>query len=314
MASTMILALTGATGFIGRNLLKALLPRYQVRALVRPSSFRPDLPAGVEWIVGDLQDERALWRLLAGARVVLHLAGAIKGRDFSDFARTNVCGFQKLLQVAGRAGVERFLYISSLAAREPHLSPYAATKRMAEEFLKDSTLRWHIFRPPAVYGPGDQELTPLMRLLIRGYLPVFGHFENRFSLLYVEDLVRAILSWIEKEPPPFKIYELHDGKKDGYSWAEIREIVRKVTGKDPRALRIPKGILKTLAYGSLWGGRLIGKTPMLTPHKVNELCHPDWTCDNEELTKDTGWEALWPFERVLKMWVQNAKRRDLQTP
>ncbi|NPA48450.1 MAG: NAD-dependent epimerase/dehydratase family protein [Thermodesulfobacteria bacterium] len=310
MASRTV-AITGATGFIGRNLLKLLIPSYHIKALVRPQSFREDLPSQVEWVLGDLSDLRALRQLLEGAEVVIHLAGAIKGVEYTDFARVNVQGFRKILSVAEEVGIPRFLYVSSLAARQPTLSPYAATKREAEELLQASSLKsWHIFRPPAVYGPHDQELTPLIRLALKGVLPVFGSLQNRFSLLYVEDLCRAIARWLERENLPPKVYELHDGKPEGYSWTEVREIVARVRGKPPKVLKIPQTALKAVSFGALWGGKFLKITPMLTPHKVNELCHPDWTCDNAEVTKDLGWEPRWPFEKVLQDWVRDEARRN----
>ncbi len=296
-------AVTGATGFIGRNLLRFLSPHYRVKALVRPISYRHSPSFKVEWVPGDLSDMKALKRLLEGVGAVIHLAGAIKGRDYTDFARVNVKGFQNLLLAAEEVGVSKFLYISSLAAREPYLSPYAATKRQAEEFLAGSTLQWDIMRPPAVYGPFDRELTPLFRLSLKGFLPVFGDPENRFSLLYVEDLCEAILKWLEIKAPSGKIYELHDGKPGGYSWFEIREVIARIKGVPPKLLRVPKSLLKTLALGALLGGRLKGVAPMLTPAKVNELCHPDWTCDNTEITKNLGWSPRWPLEKALREWM-----------
>ena len=305
-----IVAVTGATGFIGRNLLESLLLRYEVRALVRPSSFTRTLPPGVERIKGDLFDQGALLRLVDGAYAVVHLAGAIRGAAYEDFSRPNVKGFLNLLEACQERGVKRFLYLSSLAAKNPHLSPYAATKRQAEEFLKEAPLSWHVFRPPAVYGPYDQGLTPLIRLVLKGYLPVFGSLKNRFSLIYVEDLCEAILAWLKNPPPPGRIYELHDGRPGGYSWEEVREIVTRVTGRAPRVFLLPEKILRMAGYGALWAAKCLGKAPLFSPYKVNELCHPDWTCANDEISKDLGWRPRWPLEKVLAEWVRD-ERGDL---
>ncbi len=307
-----VIAITGATGFIGKNLLKILPSHYVIKALVRPQSYHKGLSSKVKWVLGNLEDPEALESLLEGAEVVVHLAGAIKGRDYLDFARVNIRGFKNLLTKSLEAGVSRFLYISTLAAREPYLSPYASTKRWAEELLAHTPLKWNIFRPPAVYGPFDEELTPLIKLTLKGILPVFGELENRFSLLYVEDLCYAILKWIKLEAPPSKIYELHDGKTSGYSWAEVQEIVAKIRGKPPKILKIPKSTLKPISFGVLWGGKIFKIKPMLTPYKINELYHPDWTCDNAEISKDLGWQPLWPLEKVLRDWAQNGTRRDFK--
>ena len=307
------IAVTGATGFIGRNLLTLLPAGMRVKALVRPArlkAFRRLFPK-VEWVVGDLSSPQALEKLVAGTEAVIHLAGAIRGTSYEDFAATNLKGFLNLVAAASRAGVKRFLYVSSLAARHPYLSPYAATKRQAEDLLRQSPLRWQVFRPPAVYGPYDEGLTPLIKLMLKGVLPVPGDPENRFSLIYVFDLCQAILSWLEKDLEACKIYELHDGRPGGYSWLEVREIVARITGKTPRLVVVPENILRMAGYGSLLASKIIGKAPLFSHYKVSELCHPDWTCDNEEITKDLGWQPCWPLEKALEEWVTNETGRNL---
>ncbi len=307
------IAVTGATGFIGRNLLALLPAGIRVKALVRPArlkAFKRFFPQ-VEWVVGDLSCLEALERLVAGTEAVIHLAGAIRGTSYEDFAVTNLRGFLNLVAAASQAGVKRFLYVSSLAARYPYLSPYAATKRQAEDLLRQSPLCWQVFRPPAVYGPYDEGLTPLIKLMFKGVLPVPGDPENRFSLIYVFDLCQAILSWLEKDLEACKIYELHDGRPMGYSWLEVREIVARITGKAPRLVVVPENILRMAGYGSLLVSKIIGKAPLFSHYKVSELCHPDWTCVNDEITRDLGWQPRWPLEKALKEWVTNETGRDL---
>ncbi len=306
-------ALTGATGFIGSHLLKTLKGKLHVKALIRPhkKKFLDDSLA-IDWVFGDLEDHKALERLVSRAEVVIHLAWAIRGGSYEDFAKTNVKGFKNLLIWASKAGVKRFLYVSSLAAKNPFLSPYAATKRLAEQLLADAPFEWQVFRPPAVYGPNDPGVTPLIELaLSKGIIPVFGSPQNRFSLIYVFDLCEAILCWLKKAPSSRKIYELHDGTPQGYSWLEIREIIGRVTGKAPRLIVIPENILKITGRGVYFASKLIGKSPLFSHYKANELCHPDWICANDEITKDLDWSPRWPLKRVLKEWVRDGTHRDL---
>ncbi len=95
----------------------------------------------------------------------------------------------------------RFLLMSSLAAREPELSHYAASKRRGEDALAAAspTLRWTVLRPPAVYGPGERELRPLFRWIARGVAPLACRRAGRFSLLYVDDLATAVLRWLDAD-------------------------------------------------------------------------------------------------------------------
>jgi uncharacterized protein YbjT (DUF2867 family) len=151
------IALTGATGFVGRRVVA--LANRPVRALTR----RPQPPQpGVEWVLGDLDDTNALARLCEGAAAVLHIAGVVNAADEAGFVAGNVTGTANVLAAA--AGVPRFVHVSSLAAREPRLSLYGASKAQGDALVIASTLDWVIVRPPGVYGPGDAEMRDLFSL------------------------------------------------------------------------------------------------------------------------------------------------------
>ena len=305
------IALTGATGFIGRHLLFALLDQgYTLRVLVREGSLekRKALEAGLnqeakgrlKWIKGDLSSRKALQELVQDAQRVVHLAGAIRGADFEEFARVNTKGLWLLIRVLKeKAHPPPLLFVSSLAARHPFLSPYAFSKRAAEEILYTSGLPWAIFRPPAVYGPGDRELRPLIKLMGRGIIPVLGRKEHRFSLLYVKDLVRAITCWLEK-PVFFKTYELHDGEPGGYDWCRVGEIVQKIIKRPVRFIRLPQGLFYKVGRLNHLLGHLLAYTPMLTHWKVHELFYEEWICDNQLIQEDLEWEPLWGLEKGLR--------------
>ena len=148
-------ALIGATGFVGRHLLRRLTDEgWRLRALTRrPEALGPPTER-VQPVVGDLESDAALTALIQGADVVVHCAGLVAARDAAEFHRVNAEGTARLLRAAAAAGRPRFLLISSLAAREPQLSPYAASKRQAEELLRQNAggLTWQALRPPVVYG------------------------------------------------------------------------------------------------------------------------------------------------------------------
>ena len=227
-----LVALTGATGFIGRRLIPALQGGgFRVRALVRRDDPRL---AGcqVEQCLGALEDPTSLAAFTAGADAVVHAAGLVLAAHPGQFHEVNVAGTRRLAETAAAAAVPRFLMISSLAAREPGLSPYAASKHAAEAALRElgSALDLAIVRPPAVYGPGDRATLPLFRQLARGFLLAPAAERARFSLIYVDDLAFLICGLLRSDTLPQEPIEPDDGQPGGYGWGDLGAHRRGDTG------------------------------------------------------------------------------------
>ncbi len=277
-----LIGLTGATGFIGRSLLRQLHQQgYRVRALVRrPDSLRDQ--ADLERISGDLECPSALARLVSDCDAVVHVAGAIAGRGYTDFARVNAAGTARLVEaIEHHQPGARLILLSSLAAREPQLSDYAASKRAGETLVETSALDWFILRPPAVYGPDDPALAPLWRMLARGVLLRAGPARARFSLLHVDDLCRAICQLLTQATLGRQLRCVDDGRAQGYSWADVAELAARLSGRRVRILPLPPLALRSAARLNLYSSRLRAAPPILTPGKVRELTHIDWVCDSK---------------------------------
>jgi nucleoside-diphosphate-sugar epimerase len=284
--SGLTVAVTGATGFIGRVLLQALVKDgWKVRALTR----RPQTDSeSITWIQGDLNDTISLENLVRGVSAVVHCAGQVRGSSLDEFTRTNVEGTANLMKASTeRDSAPRFLLISSLAARQPELSWYATSKYLAEQIVTDysDVMPCAVFRPTAVYGPGDKEMSPLFRATQRGVLPMVGGSDMRFGLLHVNDLVAAILGWVGARVPIRGIYELDDGMPGGYNAQSVAAIAQDVWKRPVRCLFLPVSLVSMTASVNLCLARLLHYSPMLTPGKVRELQHPDWVCDIAPLTK-----------------------------
>jgi len=295
-----VVALTGATGFIGRRLTALLIQRgWRVRALVRDEGRSVALERlGVKLVAGSLEDPASLARLVAGVDAVVHCAGSVRGIDLLDFERVNVDGLRRIIAAVRDVADHppRLLCLSSLAAREPGLSHYAASKRHGEELLATEAvgLEWVALRPPAVYGPGDKELLPLFRWMQRGLAPIVGDRGGRFSMLYVDDLAAAIETWLSQGRGVAGVFELDDGHDNGYSWDELVAIAAQKRGGRVFALPIPAGLLRGIAGINLAVARIAGYAPMLSPGKVRELRHHDWRCDNGP------WQAVVPWRPELQ--------------
>jgi nucleoside-diphosphate-sugar epimerase len=298
-------ALTGATGFIGGVLLQHLVAQgFLIKALHRPSSTAPNSPAvSVQWQAGDLEDVESLRALVTGVDAIVHCAGVVRGTTLQQFNKINSEGVARLLQVATEQKVPRFLLMSSLAAREPSLSAYAASKKLGEDVLREyhGRITWDILRPPAVYGPGDREMQPLLQLIRRGIVPIIGGGNGRFSLLYVDDLAAAVSCLLRsKGAQKGQCFELHDGHPDGYNWPQIAVIAAQLNGKEPRCFSIPRPLLQMVGLANVSVARLVGCQPMLTPGKVREIFHSDWVCDNTAISRATDWQPQVQFREGMK--------------
>jgi len=255
----------------------------------------------VTWVTGALADGHGLDQLLTGADVVMHCAGAVCGACAADFDAINVDGARYLVEAAVKANVERLLMPSSLAAREPGLSMYASSKRRGEETLVGADLCWTIFRPPAVYGPGDKELTPLFTLMRRGVAVTPGH-SGRFSLLYVADLVTAMIAWLEASEVRGRCFEIDDGTPGGYDWSALIAAAEALRGGG-RVWHwpIPRDLLASVAAVNQWQARALHRLPMLTPGKVRELFHPDWVCRTGDAPRVLNWKPAVRFADGLRL-------------
>ncbi len=308
------LALTGSTGFIGAALLRKLIRTgWKVRALYR-NAFSRSRPAtgegAIEWIRGCLEDSESLIRLVQGVEAVVHCAGVIRGATADEFRKVNVEGVERLAEAARCMPPRpRFLLMSSLAARNPHLSDYAASKHDGEDALRSAAggMAWTALRPPAVYGPGDRETLPLVRCMQWGFSPVLGPRDARFSVLFVEDLADAVCRLLESTLGSGVPFEIHDGQTGGYTWEALIQTVARIIRKPVRQVRVPTVVMRVAARGNLRLSRAFGYAPMLTPGKVRELTHPNWVCNDAALRRATGWEPRFHLEAGMRQTLQHLR-------
>jgi 2-alkyl-3-oxoalkanoate reductase len=286
-----------------------------VRALCRQPPPPGPLPGGsgaaCEWLRGRLEDSESLNRLVRGTAAVVHCAGAIRGATADDFRNVNVEGVARLVHAArALRPLPRFLLMSSLAAREPQLSDYAASKRSGEDVLRSAAagMPWTVLRPPAVYGPGDRETLPLVRCMQWGFAPVFGGKGARFSLLFVEDLAEAVRRLLESDQGTGDCFEVHDGRPGGYAWEDLVQTVARIIHKPVRRIRVPGALLRAAARCNLLISRATGYAPMLTPGKVRELTHTDWVCADGGLQRASGWMPRFPLEAGMRETLRHLRK------
>lgn len=305
-----IAAVTGATGFVGKHLLRELVAQgFQVKALTR----RPQPETkNISWINGDLENTEALSQLIEDTDVLFHLAGLVKAKTTEEFNRINSQSVLTLTDIIKRSTSKpHFILLSSLAARERYLSGYAESKRKGEENLAENAgdLPWTILRPPGIYGPEDKETLKIFKAVSARIAPLPGGSENRVSWIYAPDLVRAMIAVSDNNDCFGQILDVDDGAENGYSNQELYETASDILKIKPLIFVLPKIFLKFIAHINALFSTIFGYTPMVTPEKVNELCYPDWICRGPHVMRMTKWKPQTDlkegFKKTLKWYKEN---------
>lgn len=288
-------AVTGATGFIGRHTLAALRRRgWEIRVLTRrhPADLLSPYHR-FELVLGDVHDEGALERLVDGAQAIIHLAGLVKALTPEDFYAVNETGTERLLRAANRRNPGAALvHVSSLAAREPQLSPYCGSKRRGEAQVETLAAGrpWTIVRPPAVYGPGDLELLPMFKAARLGLVPYPAIPGAALSMIHGADLGEAIAAAPDRRGDRQALFEVDDGTPGGYRWPDLLGALGGAVGTKPKGVRVPRWALAATALGNARLADLDRRARVLFPHKVAEIYFPDWVARGEKLSAVADWQ------------------------
>lgn len=319
--------MTGATGFVGSHLVDALLGRnWSVRCLVRAnrsSSRVQGLP--VEVVHGDCRDPASLRDAVRGVDVVFHVAGIVRGLNARAFLEVNAIGTHNLLRAAAEfnPATKAFIHVSSQAAagpsggnasREsdmrPPISAYGRSKRQAEELVlaQSAKIPIVIIRPPIVYGPRDRNFLPIFRLVSKGIQPCIAGKSQRFSICYVDDLVRGLLLASDKEAALGQVFFLSDGRE--YGWEDVGNAVALAAGRKVRQLPVPKFFVMAGALAGEAIGVISRKPPTLNFGRAKEMVGYNWVCDINKSRNLLGFEPRVTLEEGIGLtlrWYKEAK-------
>jgi nucleoside-diphosphate-sugar epimerase len=285
----MKLFVTGATGFIGRRLLPRLsADGHQSTSLALPTEPIPAC-AGASIVRGDITDPASLRGLLDGHDCVVHLAGAVGyGQTMQRCLRVNRDGTANVAREAVRAGVRRFVHLSSVAVygriagvvvREDAPlrkigDPYGDTKVDAERVLVDRQARGEleptILRPTVIYGPGDDKFLPkLVENLRSGHARVIGSGRNTVDLVHVDDAVEMIARCVTDPRAIGGVYNV--AHPNNPSWSELLGIVASSIGARPPRGRLAYPLAYVAAALIEAVAALRGREPRLTRYAVRVI-------------------------------------------
>lgn len=297
---------TGGNGFIGKKLTDALLQEgYKVRVVSRRLPKKQPVNPDVTIVKADYQDPVSLQKAMQGCHMVYHLAAAIFGFKLEDFEKANTRATQNMVQAANATdGLERFVYVSSLAASgyakeadkprteqdEPcPSSDYGITKLGGEKAVKqlNSSIAWTIIRPPIVYGRNDSGVSKIASWVRRG-LMVNTSGKGLFSFVYVEDLVKALVSVPKLKGTERETFFICE--EQTYLWPVFIEKMAFAMGvRKPFMPNAPLWMLKVAAWVYTCVARITGDQPALNYDKVKEAVIPGhWICSSAKWQKLSG--------------------------
>jgi len=300
---------TGAGGFIGRHLLKRLLDQHdRVRVLVRR-----EIPADprVEMVIGDLGDSAAVDRAVAGTEIVYHVGAAMSGSR-EDFERGTVIGTRNIIASMRQHHVRRLVYLSSLsvlhaAAAKPGMTmredwpleprayergAYTQTKLAAEQLVRQATdMQVVILRPGQVFGPGAPVLTGAVARHVKGKYVILGNGQLVLPLVYVADLVDAILLAAKRETGLFQIVDTGNITQE--------QLTRRVAGENAKLVKIPFPVVFLLAFGVEMLGKLLKRSVPLTRYRLKSALAPI-AFDCSAAKNELGWKPRVGLEEGLQ--------------
>jgi dihydroflavonol-4-reductase len=317
---------TGATGFVGSNLVDGLVERgYKVRCLVRGTSNSRYLKhSGLEFVEGGLNGSTDWDRALEGVDTIYHVAGLTFARRARDYFEVNQKGTEAILAAAvkHRGNLKKFVYVSSQAAVGPSrdgtpvsegveprpISPYGESKLLGEEAVRAvrDLIDFCIVRPPAVYGPRDYAILEIFKSVARGFAPAIGPHDMQFSLVHVRDLVEGIILAGESKVSIGRTYFISSDKI--YSMRAVNELLGQIIGRRPRNISIPRPVAFAVAIAAEMAAAVTRKPPVINRDKVRDFSQSCWGCSIEAARHDLAYEPKVALETGMRETFEWYKR------
>jgi NADH dehydrogenase len=290
---------TGATGFVGRNLVTELTGRgEQVTCLIRNMDRAEELQKReVELVKADITDYDAVNSGFEDANTVVHLAAVIESQDKELFESVNVNGTRNCVKAAKKYEVKRFIYVSSLDVKFDS-GTYSKSKLAAENIVKKSGLDFVILRPAFIYGKGSDSLQKLVSMVEKHRtIPVIGNGKYKLQPVHVDDVVSIIVQAITSEKSIDGTYYVAGPEE--ITFDDAVTMIAEILGKKRRKVHMPVFLMKMFVYLN----EKLSKNPTITRERLNLLLM-DKTCDISNTKNDFDFDPV-SFEKGLKLTLKD---------
>jgi nucleoside-diphosphate-sugar epimerase len=318
--------ITGATGFIGSHVFDHLSENDHVsniKCLVR-NKEKWLQGKSYQKIDGDLHSIQSIEKALKDVDVIIHLAAIVKAPTQKEFDHANVDATEHLVRLANRSGVKKMVVLSSLGASGPSdgkpltekdpmkpISMYGKSKKKMEEMIHnvaDSNLSVTILRPPAVYGPREDQIFTLFKMMSYGLAPMVGEGDKpEISIMYVKDLVQAIVKAMMQEEKGVHTYFVSG--KNTTSLKRVNEIVQTVLGKKSLPIQFKPTWIKKIAGIVETTSTFFGSYPVINREKADEFVL-EWICDHQKAEKELNYQPQYTLEEGISRTLRWYKKHN----
>jgi len=273
----MRVAVTGATGYVGRHVVERLIRRdHEVVVLARTPNRAGWLSdRGVELVPGDLEDQHALRRLVDGAGAVVNLVGIIVEIGRQTFERVQAAGTRNVVAAAREAGVPRFVQMSALGARPDAVATgYHRSKAAGEEAVRMSGLSHAVFRPSLIAAQGNEVLKMLVGMLrFSPVVPVIGDGQYKLQPVWADDVAEAFALAIER-PDLQGTFDI--AGPDQLTYHQLLDQLEAALGVKRARVMAPVAVVRFAAYA----GTVLPNLNPITPDQLQMLLEGSTTEQN----------------------------------